>query len=191
MPVDPINDTQWRLLPAHAAACKIVWVDGGCVESNPSTIGGTWAFLCASSISSTDMPASRIIERSGYVSPVQIGLTTVSNNVTELLAITLALEALPDKWSGACHSDSLVSIRRARDPQTASMAGVPAWLQARLCDARVRLGEVSFVLYGGHPTKAELKEGKRKDGKPCHWHNVRCDNLCRERALDRRPLHAD
>src|ERR1043165_5334043 len=74
--------------------------DGGVVGKNPSDIGGTWAWC------GVDAEGNRIVWRGGFV---PVNGRPITNNHTEQIAITLALEAMPDGWSGTVCSDSMIA----------------------------------------------------------------------------------
>jgi ribonuclease HI len=152
-----------------------VYADGGVIGPNPSAAGGTWAFCFV------DAAGDRLWGASGHVTPAEIGLPAVTNNLTELLALLLALEPLPAGWAGRVFTDSLVTLRRFT-PGGKKFAGIPADLVGRVIDARTRLGAYSLTLLGGHPNRAELAAGVRKDGLPVSAHNVWCDKRCGEEA---------
>lgn len=157
----------------------MIFTDGGVILKNPSTHGGTWAFCWVDA----DCTGERTLERSGRVTPAGIGLPTVTNNVTELLAAVEGLESAPDGWAGTLYTDSLVTLRRVEQTERqAKLNGVPEALCVRLAAVKSRLGAYSVVLLGGHPTRAELLEGKRRDGLPCSPHNVWCDLACGREA---------
>lgn len=154
-----------------------LYADGGVIERNPSPIGGTWAYCHVNSDN------TRIHEASGSVTPADCGVARVSNNMTEFLALLYGLESLPAGWVGKVFTDSGVTLMRFESPNTIAMNGIPDALVERLKAVRAKLGELTFHLLGGHPTKQELKDGfRRKDGKPVSEHNVRCDWLCCEQA---------
>lgn len=151
-----------------------VYTDGGVIKRNPSVIGGTWAYV------QTDERDQDVFEASGFVTPEQIGKPDVSNNVTELLAVLEAMEALPKGWAGEILTDSMVTLRRVRRTRKqAQLHGVPESMRLRLARCKRRLGGYTVSLLGGHPNKKEVAAGLRKDGRPCSRHNVRCDDLCR------------
>lgn len=151
-----------------------VFVDGGVIKRNPSTYGGTWAYVFV------DENDQEIGRRSGYVTPQEIGLPTITNNLTELLAAVNAMLHLPEDFAGTIHTDSFVTLCRitARNPK---MNGIPDHLQDRMWVARKRLvnfGKHMVVQVDGHPTKDQLFKGKGKRGNPVSKFNVLCDDLC-------------
>jgi len=81
-----------------------LYADGGVIKSNPSSTGGTYAW-CA-----VDAESNRVIEKGG-VAPAPPGFQ-ITNNHMEQVAICLALEAMPDGWSGTVYSDSNVALGR-------------------------------------------------------------------------------
>lgn len=155
-----------------------VYADGGCVRVNPSPHGGTWAWC------HVNAAGERVAGASGTVRPADTGFPVVSNNQTEFLALLLCLEALPDGWAGRAFTDSGVTLTRFSHPNTAKTNGLPpAWV-GRMRVTMDRLGEVEFVLLGGHPSKKELAAGVRKDGKPVSIFNVWCDEQCQRQGAD-------
>jgi len=151
-----------------------VYADGGVVNVNPSRIGGTWAYVLVNGEGRT------VREASGSITPAEVGLAKVSNNLTELLAVLMGLEQMPDGWAGTLYTDSFVTLCRIRGGK--KFAGIPESMRERTRVVRERLGAFFSVLLGGHPNKAELLLGKRKDGMPVSGYNVRCDGLCKAEA---------
>jgi ribonuclease HI len=150
-----------------------IYADGGVIKKNPSPIGGTWAWCAVNSA------GERIIEKSGVV-PAS-ATRTVSNNHTEQIAITLALEAMPEGWSGVVYSDSMIALGRVFKGWREN--NLPANISARSKKAVARLGAVETVLLQGHPTKEDLKNGfGKKRGLPVSIHNVWCDKACGKEA---------
>lgn len=147
--------------------------DGGCVGRNPSTLGGTWAYVLLSAAGEV------LAEESGLVTPADVGLPAVTNNYTELLAAVRALEALPAGWQGTLYTDSFVTLCRITTGK--KFAGIPEPLRERCLTARAGLRH-RVVLLGGHPSRDDLFRGRRKDGLPVSKWNVRCDALCGEQA---------
>lgn len=151
-----------------------VYTDGGVIGPNPSPQGGVWAYCWI------DHQGQRSHRASGLVRPRGIGLPTVTNNVTELLAVLLALEGLPDDWSGIVHTDSFVTLSRfRRDRNSTSFKGIPESLVKRTLRVR-RKGQYGMRLVAGHPTSAELARGC-KGNTPTSPHNVWCDRECGRR----------
>lgn len=154
---------------------EAVFSDGGVIQVNPSPVGGMWAFAHV-----TDDQVIR--SWSGFITPAEICLDAVSNNVTEFYALLRGLEELPPDWTGVVYTDSWVTLCRFKNPRKASMKGIPDLWRQRAVDAVDRFYKElppKFVLLGGHPTKAELASGARKkDGLPVSKHNVFCDKLC-------------
>ena len=154
---------------------KIValYADGGVILKNPSVIGGTWAW-CA-----VDAEGNRVIERGGSV-PAKDGYP-ITNNHMEQIAVTLALEAMPDGWSGTVYSDSMIALGRVF--QGWKLKNLPTNVAQRSAGAVARLGKIETVLLQGHPTKADLASGiGKKRGFPVSIHNVWCDEECGRQA---------
>lgn len=160
-----------------SAGCSIagvephaVYADGGVIRVNPSPHGGTWAWCWV------DAGGARIRSAAGLILPGDIGMETVSNNVSEFMALARSLRSLPDGWSGTVYSDSRVTLGRIFEGWRDK--GLPwHWIEAARRNLE-RLGAVRPVLLDGHPTKAQLAAGLGKRGNPVSEHNVFCDAEC-------------
>lgn len=151
-----------------------LFTDGGLVGRNPSRHGGTWAYC----ITEGDF---RIDDASGLILPADFGIPTVSSNLAELVAAVSGLEAMPDGWAGDWFTDSSVTLARLTDR---GMPGntIPKAIIERAVAAVARLGKFRARLLGGHPTKVELRRGRRADGAMVSRHNCFCDAACTEQA---------
>lgn len=166
---DSISSTQ------NSPRIIALYADGGVIKKNPSTIGGTWAWC------GVDESGNRVIEKYGAVPAT--AKRTVSNNHTEQIAITLALEAMPDGWSGTVYSDSQIALGRVFKGWREN--NLPQNISDRTRAAVRRLGTIKTVLLQGHPTKADLECGiGKKRGYPVSIHNVKCDDLCKLAAKE-------
>ncbi|MBX9623824.1 MAG: hypothetical protein K2X82_08410 [Gemmataceae bacterium] len=148
------------------------------IGKNPSPEGGTWAYVLVGP------DGEEIARDSGLVRPSDFPpLLWISNNLTELLAITKALYALPMGWKGEVRSDSKVAVTVFRGWQGKAKQHTPKWVPATLAvSARVALETRTprFTLLDGHPSAAQLAAGVGKRGNPvCKW-NVLADRLCGE-----------
>jgi ribonuclease HI len=153
-----------------------LYSDGGCITKNPSSVGGTWAYL------QVDCAGPTILkEESGLLLAGYLGLPKITNNLTELEAAVRALESVPDGWDGTLFTDSFITLCRISRDKT-KFNGIPYPLVNRVDAVRKRLGKFQVVLLGGHPTKAELEKGLRHDNYPVSRFNVRCDELCQIEA---------
>lgn len=151
------------------AKVAALYTDGGVIKKNPSVIGGTWAFVAV------DADGHRLFEQSGIV-PAPPS-RPVSNNHTEQIAITKALEAMPDGWSGTVYSDSQIALGRVFRGWKEN--NLPRNISERSRAALARMGHIRTVLLQGHPTKADLAVGiGKKRNLPVSIHNVRADELC-------------
>lgn len=155
------------------------YCDGGLIRSNPSPVGGAWAFRL---VNCFDLPVLQksgliILDGSDRANQETIPGKGLSNNQVEYIAMVQALDALPDGWSGEVCTDSLITIRALfqRDDWPAFVA--PLWGQ-RAQDAKRRLGHIVPVHMGGHPTKIEVRNGVTRKGYPCSTHQVWCDYEC-------------
>ena len=162
------------------------FANGGGISRNPSPIGGTYAWT------HVDAAGNRIHTGSGLVLPDltadDLAITDayncpydeVTNNLTEFIALTSALLALPEHWSGPVHSDSQVTLGRLfwgwKIPR------IPVDWIVRASDALARLDTLTPVLLDGHPTRTQLAAGRGKRGHPVSEHQVWCDVECRRVA---------
>lgn len=158
-----------------------VYADGGVItdpvtkQFNPSPIGGTWAWC------HVDESGQRINGASGFLSVAEAKVPKgVTNNLTEIYALLLCLEALPADWVGTVCSDSKVSLGRLFG--SFSLNELPGWLIERIGQVlrNHRMDQIRYVLLDGHPTRAQLDAGVGKRGHPVSEHNVWCDTACNE-----------
>jgi ribonuclease HI len=157
-----------------------LYTDGGCIGKNPSTEGGTWAYVgvgpgsgCVDGI---------YIKGSGVVTPACIGLPAVTNNYTELFAAVRGMEKMADGWDGEVLTDSYVTLCRILKHRDGKMNGIPKDLQDRVAAFKKRLGKYRVTLLQGHPTDAELRAGFGASGRPVSRWNVMCDEMCNAAA---------
>jgi ribonuclease HI len=166
------------IYPSVAGEAKVmdvvaIYADGGVIRKNPSDIGGTWAWC------GVDADGNRVIERGG-VCPAKPG-QFITNNHMEQIAITLALEAMPEGWTGKVCSDSMIALGRVFKGWREK--NLPVNVSQRSAAAAARLGKIEAVLLQGHPTKADLERGiGKKRGFPVSIHNVWCDKECGRQA---------
>lgn len=149
-----------------------LYCDGGCIGPNPSVLGGTWAIRL---LHGEDI----LYEAAGHILVEESGMETVSNNLTEMLALVNGLEILPEDWIGTVYSDSLITLGRAFKEY--KWNNIPLWLFQRFGRAVARLKNwavIDWVLLQGHPTKKELAAGIGSKGYPVSIHNVWCDKAC-------------
>lgn len=144
-----------------------VYTDGGVIGRNPSSHGFTWAAVLLDS-------DSEHVVMSGVVTPRDVGLTSVENNMAETVAIVMALEALPAGWSGTIYTDNLNSLRRADTKRLGKGSRFNASLSGRFYEAVRRCPDVSYRLVIGHPTRKE-KADPHANWSP--W-NVLADTFC-------------
>lgn len=150
-----------------------VWVDGGLVGKNPAP-AGTWAWCLAVP---GGVRGGRHVQRSGVLTAEDVGLPAVTNNLTELLAVLAAAEALPAGWAGDLFTDSRITAGRWNRGLHPADPTVPEWLAARLALARSRV-RLTARLVRGHPTAEDLARGHDGHGVPVSEHNVWCDRSC-------------
>jgi hypothetical protein len=90
----------------------------------------------------------------------------------------MAMEALPNGWSGYAYTDSQITIGRFFWGWHVDH-NIPAAWSARVGRAITRLGKVTPVLLSGHPTLNDLRARvKVKTGRMVSLHNVWCDAQC-------------
>lgn len=150
-----------------------IFCDGGVVGPNPSQLGGVWAFCWV------DEKGNRIKEVSGVVSPDQVGLPTITNNLTELLAVLFAIQSISRDWSGNIHTDSRVTYLRFTSSW--KFNGIPAPVRRAVVYLKQKPHNWRMVLIAGHPTQADLEKGFKGDY-PVSEHNVWADMECNRLA---------
>lgn len=148
-----------------------LYVDGGVIGKNPSSVGGSWAarFIAGERV---------YLEKSDLIFATP-DMPTISNNLTEMLALVSGLSFLPPKWTGTVYSDSLITLGRAFLGW--KWSAIPPWLFKKFGQERKRLvnwEKIDHVLLAGHPTRAQLAEGIGRNGYPVSEHNVWCDHEC-------------
>lgn len=151
---------------------EYLYVDGGVIGHNPSTIGGTmaWRRVINRQVSSQGV---------AIITPDGAKLPAITNNLTEMLALVNGLESLPEHWIGTVCSDSQVTLGRAF--MGWKWKNIPMWLHHEFQFHRKRLvnyEKFKYVLLDGHPTRAQLLSGVGKRGHPVSEHNVWCDQAC-------------
>ena len=160
------------------AMITALYTDGGVIGPNPSLLGGTWAWCHVNEC------GQRIRHESGVARPFLRDAdghpVPVTNNNTEMIALTRGLLSLPDGWSGDVYSDSRLALGWTFWNFKHEL--VPPLLYQKALAARSRLGLVNVVLLDGHPTRAQLAAGTGKRGGPVSEHNVFCDAECTARA---------
>lgn len=150
-----------------------LYTDGGVIDRNPSPIGGTWAYC------GVNAENKRVLHNGGYILKPDGRLIT--NNHTEQIAIILALESMPNGWSGTVYSDSKIAMNRMRGKGTNK--NLPDNVIERTKAVLARLGKVKFRHVKGHPTQSELFKGYSKNHRRVSIHNVWCDEECRRQAV--------
>jgi ribonuclease HI len=164
--VEPTNDKLVNRKLISALYC-----DGGVIASNPSEIGGTYAFCIVFEDGSS-------IQKSFAISKADMG-GPVTNNQTEMLALLEGLKDLPDDFAGTIYSDSQITLGRVFLGW--KRKNIPGFMHKMFQEQRARLtcwNEIKHVLLAGHPTKAQLQAGIGKHGYPVSEYNVWCDEAC-------------
>lgn len=138
-----------------------LYTDGGIMGSNPSTVGGTWAWCWV------DKQGNRIKGDKGIVTPKMVNMTTISNNFTELLATLKALQSVPKWWKGAIKTDSQVTWHRLN--KSKAFEGIPDEFRNAVLFVRENIKYVP-ILVKGHSKEFP--------------HNEWCDQQCRRVGED-------
>lgn len=179
-----------------------LYCDGGLLGPNPCALGGTWAWCfvneagnrIADEVAALDPHeaedmglTSRKWQDYGLLLPSQVApFETVSNNITELIAMLRGMRHLPASWSGTICTDSNVTLCRVANFREGEYSrkkladSVPAVMIDMIACQRARLGHLRFLLHDGHPTCAQLEAGIGKRGNPVSLHNVWADEMCNE-----------
>lgn len=157
-----------------------LYTDGGLMSPNPSTVGGTWAWIRV-------QDGEEVARKVGLLLPDEINLPAVSNNNTELYALLQGIASLPDNWQGTVYSDSLFAIGVVF--RQFKVDSVPNYLRLQLSKVLGKAMERNLimenVLLAGHPSRKDLAAGIRLSKSPhlpvSHW-NVACDEACTRRG---------
>lgn len=156
-----------------------LYTDGGVIGHNPSKNGGTWAarLLCN---------GLALAEKSGIVTPANMQMPVITNNLTEMLALLGGLRMLHSEVVDVTiYSDSQITLGRAFNGW--KWNNMPRQVHYYYQQARERLTNFQnfkYVLLSGHPTKKELEAGVSKEGRPVSPHNVWCDEECQRLARE-------
>lgn len=159
-----------RIDAEPVAGCVDLYADGGLTGKNPS-LGGTWA------VRAVNDRGAMVAGAAGRFTAAELGLTKVSCNVAEVLALVVALEMMPDGWAGRVWSDSVVALitnHRRKYP----VKWLPGELLDRILRNRERVGAPFWYQLAGHPTRADLARGVTEDNERVSEHNVWCDQQC-------------
>ncbi len=106
-----------------------LYIASGLIGSNPSMIGGTYAWrLTFDHRDPVDCAA--VLPMSEIGGPV-------TNNQAEMLALLTGLERLPESFCGSIHSQSMVTLGRAF--QGWRWRNIPGWMHQRYQLQRARL----------------------------------------------------
>ncbi len=142
-----------------------VFTDGGLMSSNPSTVGGTWAWVRINEEGDvTDC-------KSGVLLPHHLQLTTVTNNQSEMTAIYKALKGIPSGWKGRLYSDSQICLTWIQSKK--KWKNCPEWLESMVKTEIQRIHNSGGCVYFRH------LDG-HQEGSHFHQWNCRCDQMCNE-----------
>lgn len=150
-----------------------LFTDGGVIKSNPSEYGGTWAWCL---VQDDDI---KVEVGSGIILPEEMGVRAVTNNMSELYAAIMGLEAMVEGWCGTLYTDSKVTMYRLMNSD--SFKGIPTKLVGRCLKLR-RNRKWKIAHIGGHPNRKALQEGVDSRGLEVSPHNVWCDKECKRVA---------
>jgi ribonuclease HI len=185
-----VDNVTWLKTPCQGKYVVGVFADGGVSYVNPSPYGGAWTFC------HVDQHDHRVLQGAGVFAPWEEATPDmpalgamgrdkrskrqlcITNNQMEYYALLMAMEALPNGWSGYAYTDSQITIGRFFWGWHVDH-NIPAAWSARVGRAITRLGKVTPVLLSGHPTLNDLRARvKVKTGRMVSLHNVWCDAQC-------------
>lgn len=153
-----------------------MYADGGISQAGKAPFGA-WAYCLVDE-------AGEYVECDyGLLLPAAHGLEYVECNAAEFYAFLRGLEALAEyageTYAGNVCSDSQNTLNRFFGDWRCN--GIPIdWIARRnALLLRFRFARLTPVLLAGHPTKAQLQEGKKGEF-PVSKHNVWCDRQCGE-----------
>lgn len=153
-----------------------LYTDGGVIKKNPSSLGGTYAWILVDEDDETILDSGF-----GTISPDRMGTLFVTNNQTELYALLKGLKSLYDGDIAQICSDSEITLGRVF--KNYSFTNIPNWMQDKLKEEKKRLQNFSkftYTLMDGHPTLAQLESGIGKRGHTTSKWNKWCDEHCNE-----------
>ncbi len=161
-----------------------VFSDGGIIGSNPSPIGGTWAYCIMTPEDRMIGSGSGIILTAGakqaagdcdMVQQDNLPFDSVENNLMEMIAAVEGLKRTKAGDSIIWGCDNNNTIQRI----TGSWAwnGIPHDIK-ELAQEIARTRTIVPILLSGHPTKAQLLSGIGKRGTPVSKWNQWCDSEC-------------
>lgn len=158
-----------------------LFCDGGVISRNPSTIGGTWAWVLVKD-------GAEVARDSGVINPEFLERNVVTNNNTELYALCQGINKLSDGWAGKVASDSGIALGWVfRGFKTDLVPHRLMIYRSGLEAVRKRADGLPWVNLAGHPMPSDLAAGKRLSKTPnlpvSKW-NVLCDALCSQAGRD-------
>lgn len=177
----PVNNANNASNAPCVPYAEELYTDGGVIGASRSEVGGTWAFLRTRHVPASACEEAGEVEiarASGFLSPGQVGESTVTNNNAELVALCAGILSLPDGWEGRINADSNVALGWVfRGWKTDS---IPGGLLPYLGKAKAKLRRIraAYRLLDGHPTKDQLARGYGKRGNPVSRFNQACDQEC-------------
>lgn len=148
------------------------YCDGGLILANPSPWGGAWAYRQVDQFGLLYAQESGLVVMEDY--PELHGRLT--NNQIEYRALVACLVALPAGWNGPVYSDSRNALRAVFRPDDPSWVPRPWMGMARR--AKARLGQLTPLHVGGHPTRNDLRRGYSMKGHLVSEHQHWCDREC-------------
>lgn len=160
-----------------------LYTDGGVIQKNPSTIGGTWAYCLVTS------KGNMLYEDYDVERPERFNNKLVTNNQMELLAVIRGLQTIQRDMIIHVCSDSEITLGRVF--KNYSMENIPDWMVNELDTEKRRLNQFKHfrcTLLSGHPTKSQLQAGVGRNGHLVSYWNKHVDELCKlasERYLER------
>lgn len=121
-----------------------------------------------------------IFQDSGIITPEQMKLKVITNNISELYAAVKAILSVPKEWDGKIYTDSLITYRRITTSH--KFNGIPNGLKKLTTKLRTE-NKYMAKWIKGHPNENDLDNGKNDKGQLVSKYNVLCDDLCNELSI--------
>lgn len=160
-----------------------LYTDGGVIDKNPSPIGGTWAWVLVDKDNETVIDSKSGAFQPGVFRMYPNGprYETVSNNVTEMVAMLKGLRAVPLNTPFIVYCDSMITLGRIfRKWRWRGMPPLIEKVWFASITEKMNLDKIKNIQLAGHPTEAQLASGVGRHGYVVSKWNVLCDLRCRE-----------
>ena len=162
---------------------SILYADGGCIGSNPSPIGGTWAYVLIHNDGETILK-----QDSGVITAEEMECPCTNNQMEFYAILRGMINANPNRLKMVC-SDSNITLGRFFKGW--SITNIPTWMLKSFREMKLLYNtnpftgaiKMKYTLIDGHPTKDQLENGFGKRGHITSKFNVLCDQMCNDAGI--------